>query len=344
MLSPKTKKIILFLSSLGGVVFIFFTIFFIWFFVSLSPLKLNPKKEIVLDVSKGMALNKVLEDLESQQLIKSAKAGKILAFFKGYSLKMGHYALDSSMGLKEILFIFHLGKEQTIKITFPEGLYAQEYANILIKQGFTKQASEFLEEIKNPDFLKKYSIPFDSADGFLFPSTYYFPKSFSGAQIAKKMVSVFFEKFKKDLEPLSIQEQKNVLILASIVEKEAVAHEERPIIASVFYNRIQKNMQLESCATVIYAFEQRGVRKKRLLYKDLNIISPYNTYKNLGLPPAPICNPSEKSFDAALNPAKTSYLYFVYQGQGTHIFSTNLKDHMAAYRKHILYQNKRKDS
>lgn len=343
MFSTKTKKIIALFSFLGGLAFIFFISFLIWFLVSLGPVNLNPKKEIALEVSKGMALNKVLEDLENQKLIKSAKAGKILAFLKGYSLKMGYYALDSSMGLKEILLIFHLGKEQTIKITFPEGLYAQEYANILKKQGLVSQAQEFLEEVKNPDFLKQHAIPFNSADGFLFPSTYYFPKSFTGAQIAKKMVSVFFEKFKKDLEPLSVQEQKNVLILASIVEKEAVAHEERPIIASVFYNRIQRNMQLESCATVIYAFEQRGVRKKRLLYKDLNIVSPYNTYKNLGLPPAPICNPSEKSFYAALNPAKTSYLYFVYQGQGSHIFSTNLKDHMAAYRKHILYQNKRKD-
>lgn len=346
MFQSKAKKtgLIFVLGAAGITVFTVILSFFIWLSHASAPLEKPGKPESIVEIRRGSALNRVLEELETKKFIRSARAGKIQAFLKGYRLKTGHYALSASMGLNEILTLFHTGREMTLRLTFPEGLHSGEYADILRKRGLLKQADEFLSEIKNPVFLKQFAIPFDSAEGFLFPSTYEFPLSFSGAQMAKKMVSVFFEKAGKAFADLSPEQKKTVLIMASIVEKEAVTDAERPKIASVFYNRISKKMMLESCATVIYAFEMQGIQKNRLLYKDLEIASPYNTYRRAGLPPAPICNPGEKSIKAALNPEESPYLYFVYQGGGSHIFSTNLQDHMKAYRKYILYQNKRKNS
>ncbi|MBQ3834217.1 MAG: endolytic transglycosylase MltG, partial [Elusimicrobia bacterium] len=119
--------------------------------------------------------------------------------------------------------------------------------------------------------------------------------------------------------------KKDVIILASIVEREAVSDEERPIIAGVFLNRLKKRMRLESCATVLYAM---GQNKERLTYEDLEFQSPYNTYRHFGLPPAPICNPGAKAIDAVLFPATTNSLYFVSKGNGTHFFSDTLEGHV----------------
>ncbi|HCL58119.1 MAG TPA: endolytic transglycosylase MltG [Spirochaetia bacterium] len=156
------------------------------------------------------------------------------------------------------------------------------------------------------------------------------------------MVDTFFEKAGESFKTLSPEKQKEVMILASIIEKEGKKDSERPIIASVFTNRLAKKILLESCATVIYAFEKKGIQKKRLLYRDLKIKSPFNTYLYPGLPPSPISSFGTVSLHAAMNPAETDYLYFVYKGNGEHIFTKTLKEHMAAYRQYILYQTQRK--
>lgn len=166
----------------------------------------------------------------------------------------------------------------------------------------------------------------------MFPDTYQFKKGTSNHEIIDKMLSRFNEIYKSAV----FLEMKNtnysldeIITISSIVEEEAKLDIERPIIAKVFYNRLQKNMKLESCATVQYAL---GTHKSVLYYKDLEVDSPYNTYKYIGLPQGPICNPGKNSIMAALNPADVNYIYFVSKGDGSHYF-TNSYDEFLKYKK-----------
>ena len=165
-------------------------------------------------------------------------------------------------------------------------------------------------------------------EGYLFPNTYFLMPAMTPEEIIKIMTDEFDKFWTNDFdlraEQMNMSKQ-DVIILASIVEKEAVSDEERPIIAGIFLNRLSKNMRLQSCATVLYAM---GTNKERLTLEDLNFDSPYNTYRHNGLPPTPICNPGEKAIRAVLYPTITNNLYFVSKGNGTHYFSSNFQDHI----------------
>jgi UPF0755 protein len=283
-----------------------------------------------------------LGTLEKKKLIRSKLAAKYKWWINGFTLKAGYYKLNDEMSLSGILSVLHEGKEHFIKVTIPEGLLSEEIARVLKQSGFSDISDEFLEQVKNPDILAEFNIPFDSAEGYLFPSTYYLNKNTTGTELVRRMIRTFYQKAGERFKNLPLAQRKKVLILASIIEKEAVLDEERALMASVFYNRLRNGIPLESCATVIYIFEKQGKSKQRLLYRDLEIDSPFNTYKKAGLPPEPISNPGLKSILAAMEPAESDYLYFVYKGDGKHVFSRTLREHMQAYRKYILYQNRRK--
>ena len=208
--------------------------------------------------------------------------------------------------------------------------------------------SDFEELIKNPsafydefDFLNEKDIK--TLEGFLYPSTYYFDEDSNPKDIIKEMVKLFDKNYTEELQnkqkerKLTLQE---VVNLASIVEKEAVLDEDRPIIASVFYNRLEKDMPLQSDATLQYIFD---ARKKRMTYNDLKIDSPYNTYIEKGLPPTPIANPGIKSIEAVLYPEETDYLYFVADIDGGNVYSKTYEEHqknVAKYRKDRDQRNK----
>ena len=173
------------------------------------------------------------------------------------------------------------------------------------------------------EIVEKYKL-----EGYLFPETYYFETGSSEDKVINTMVEQFNAKFtvefEKRLKVLKLSKY-SAVILASIVEKEARMPEERPLIAGVFYNRLKKRWYLESCATVLYAL---GKHKKRLTYKDLEIDSPYNTYKRFGLPPGPISNPGLASIKAVLYPAKTDSMFFIVDGSGGHDFSRYYSEHL----------------
>ena len=179
-------------------------------------------------------------------------------------------------------------------------------------------------------------LPDDARDRiiFLLPETYSLaPGNSVGAQTVKRASKLWMERVGKYLpenadKKLTIQRG----ILASIVEGEAKIREERPILAGIFLNRINKRMQLQSCATVIYCWDELGIKKKSLTYKDLEIDSPYNTYRNYGLPPGPISVPSEDSWISALHPAKTDYLFFFAASDGSHVFSVTYDEHLRKQR------------
>lgn len=315
--------------------------FFFWLKINSQAVS-NNKASVFLEIKQGMTFSKILTSLYEKRIIRSPLAAKYLWWLKRYQLKTGYYQLSADMDLNEILDILGRGKIYLIKVTFPEGFNFYKIPQLLDGHQLQDISQDFIKAVKDKRLLSKYNIPFETAEGYLFPSTYHVPKNITGYEMVEKMITTFLKKVGKDWSIYSPAKQKEILIMASIIEKEAAAEEERSTIASVFYNRLKKNMAFESCATVIYSFEQIGVHKKRLLYRDLNITSPFNTYRHKGLPPSPIANPGLNSIMAAIHPDSTEYLYFVYKGNGRHIFSKTSKEHMDAYRKYILYQNTRK--
>jgi UPF0755 protein len=246
---------------------------------------------------------------------------------KNFEPKAGNYRLSGSF--LESTNIIQQGLKSSIKVTFPEGQRIIDMANTLKDDGY--EGYKEYENIAANDlslFSSKYpflkGIDSKTLEGFLFPDTF-----FIGQNVPpKEIIEMQLNDFEKKVWPL-IKVRKdyyNVLKLASLVEGEAKVDKERPIIASVFLNRLKINMPLESCASVEYFLP---VHKDVLSYADTRIESPYNTYLHYGLPPTPINSPSIKSIEAALHPASTNFLYFVAKGDGTHFFSRTYEEQQA---------------
>lgn len=293
----------------------------------------NQKIDFV--VKNGWGASAVTSRLYSDSLIKSRTAFKILLFITGKNkdMKRGIYSLDDSMNPRTIIDVLTSGKTKTVTFTIPEGFNNRQIAAELVRKGLFASKERFMKLASAPAVLSRFKIKGDSTEGYLFPDTYTIPLGYPDDKIVALMVEHFFEKvsglngFPED--PLKRQ---RLVILASIVEREAKVVKERPLIASVFSNRLKQKLPLQSCATVQYLFDPP---KKRLYFQDLEKISPYNTYRNPGLPKGPISNPGLSSLSAALNPSDTDYLFFVVKGDGEHHFSNNYKEHMKAKRDFI---------
>lgn len=219
-----------------------------------------------------------------------------------------------------------------VKVTIPEGYNQAQIIDLLVDADILTE-SEFLEAAANGNFGYDYLPPAGDSlrlQGFLYPETYYFSPDDSAEAIIKMMLkefdSVYTAEWRNRVQEMGMTTQQ-WLTMASIVEKEAVVSEDRPVIAGVFYNRIEQGMNLQSCATVQYAL---GEVKPVLSNEDVQIDSPYNTYLNPGLPPGPIASPGKESMSAALYPTETDYLFFVAKPNGAHIFSATYEEHLAA--------------
>lgn len=294
----------------------------------LSPVTLPSKaSEVLVCVSPGMTSADIAESLADRGLIKSEFLFTALSRIAGLDqrLKAGYYRLTSSMSALHILRELRDGRVVTVTFTVPEGASNAEIARILESKGLVADAARFEQAARDKQ-------------GFLFPATY---RAFYGApeeDIIKLMLTKFesvvlprYEEARRKGETRSI---KDIITLASLVEKEARVGRERPLIAGVLMNRLRTGMPLQSCATVEYALsEGKGQWKSRLTVDDLRIASPYNTYLHRGLPPGPIANPGLDSIEAALNPARVDYFFFVANGDGTHTFSRTYREHLLAARR-----------
>jgi UPF0755 protein len=262
---------------------------------------------------------------------------RLFARIKGYDkrIKAGEYLFSSAMSPKEILDIMVDGKIRLHRLTIPEGFNLRQIARAIEAAGFASKA-DFLAAATDADFVHAKGIDARSFEGYLFPDTYYFPKGATPQDIISTMVKRFWSVFKPDWEKqakilgMTIHQ---VVTLASIIEKETAVADERPVISSVFHNRLKRNMRLESDPTVIYGM---GDYDGNITRKDLKHPTPYNTYTIKGLPPGPISNTGVKAIEAALFPTDGKFLYFVSRNNGTHYFSTNFKDHNRAVRKYQL--------
>lgn len=296
-------------------------------------------EEKMFTVHPGASVTSIAEELESLGVIRSRYLLRLLAMIQGEtgSYQVGSYRIPGGLTTMEVQEFLTSGKQLLVRVTIPEGLTSRKIAQLLEKEGITS-AKGFLEAVKSPRLLEKYQVPADSLDGLLFPDTYLFPHDFPSESAVDHMVTNFMKNLKNQVgggaDISGGAGWYNRVILASIVEREYRVEEEAPLIASVFENRIQNRIPLGSCASIEYIITEIKNRPhpKRIFFVDTEIPSPYNTYINVGLPPGPISNPGLTALKASFNPAKTDYLYFVVKdaSRGTHVFSTNYRDHNEA--------------
>jgi UPF0755 protein len=244
-------------------------------------------------------------------------------------LKAGEYRFTTPASAKDVARKLARGDVFLRPITFPEGLSLKEMASIYQSRGLGAAAA-FLAAARNTSAVRALDPAARDLEGYLFPDTYNVPRKMSADALVRQMVQAFLrvygETVQKDLE-LRGATLREVVTLASIVEKEAAQPEERPIIAAVYQNRLRIGMGLQCDPTVIYALEKAGRYTGNLTKADLKLDSPYNTYKYAGLPPGPIASPGRASLEAATRPASVDYLYFVSRNDGSHAFATTLAEH-----------------
>jgi len=291
--------------------------------------------EAVVVVHPGERFQKIANELTAAGVLNHPFKFRAYARIKNYDkrIKAGEYALTNDMSPDAILKALIEGRVRLHKVTVPEGYTQKQIAELLQASGLTT-TSDFLQAATDPALLNAEGIDADSFEGYLFPETYFFPLGVTPKKIISTMVHRFREQFRPEWKEraemlgFSIHE---IITLASIIEKEAGMSFERPIIASVFYNRLKRGMRLESDPTVIYGIKDFDGNLTR---EHLKTPSRYNTYKIKGLPPAPIANPGADAIEAALYPAETEYLFFVSRQNRTHQFSSTIAEHNQAVRKY----------
>lgn len=279
----------------------------------------------VVEIRKGQSISKSLKDLPVSKDIMFKLYLKMKN--QGKDIKAGYYELKGEYSIITLVDVLESGKDKIYRFTIPEGYSLAQIVNKLVVDGKIDE-NKFYEELKNvKDF--PYPTPNGNFEGYFYPETYNFSEIVKEKEIIDTILKEFIKKFPPEKYP-DKEEFYKKLIMASIIEKEAVKSDEKPIISSAFYNRLKKGMTLSSDATVNYLF---NYSKRRIYYKDLEIDSPYNTYKNKGLPPTPIANPDVKSVEASYNPSETKYLFFVAKGDGYHYFSKTYEEHLEFQRK-----------
>ncbi|MBM4403343.1 MAG: endolytic transglycosylase MltG [Candidatus Cloacimonetes bacterium] len=251
------------------------------------------------------------------------------------NLKAGTYVFGGRINLIGAIYRLRSGKSTRVQVTLPEGLSLYRTLQRIERSRIHEYDPLYLAATDTALVRRLTGFEKSSLEGFLYPETYHFDISTSPDSTLALMTNLFFRKLRETgIEIGDRDEFYRILILASIIEKEAVQEDEMPLIASVYWNRLRRGMRLESCPTVDYILERRGIRKARLSREDTNISSPYNTYINAGLPPTPICNPSINAIKAALHPQKSSFYFFFADNKGRNVFSASYEEHVRKQRQY----------
>lgn len=313
-----------------------------WVLARLQPVSAGDESTLVFQVERGQGVSQVARALEAAGLVRDARLVVLLTRLRGWQsrLQAGEYELSAGMAPTQILHQIISGRVRTYKTVLPEGIRASEIALRLEQAGLTR-ADAFMALVEDPEFTRSLGIDADSLEGYLYPETYEIPRDLTPEALAALLVRQFEETWHR-IE-LHARDQglsrHEIVTLASIVEKETSAPEERPLIAAVFLNRMKRGMRLETDPTVIYGIEGFDGNLRR---RDLDDASnPYNTYRIAGLPPGPIASPGAHALRAVVEPAETDYLYFVSRNDGTHHFSRSYREHANAVNR---YQKRGKRS
>ncbi|HVP77927.1 MAG TPA: endolytic transglycosylase MltG [Thermodesulfobacteriota bacterium] len=288
----------------------------------------------IIFIKKGTPLKKVSEVLEHEGIIKNRHFFVLLTTLLGKKgkIKAGEYEFHTRMVPWEVLSALTKGQVKLHLVTIPEGFTLSQIAQLLEASNLTEKKG-FLQKTSSPSFIDDLGLsPLagPTLEGYLFPDTYHLLREMEPEEVIQMMVhqfkKVFGPEFAHWASELGISERE-VVILASIIEKETSLSEEKPLISAVFHNRLRKRMPLQSDPTVIYGINNFN---GNLTKDDLMRPTPYNTYLLSGLPPTPICNPGRESLFAAVHPAPVPYLYFVSKNDGSHYFSSDIEDHNRA--------------
>ncbi len=323
-------------TSLISLALLFLCLFAMYWFFFSPPSGPVLTKSIV--IKKGTPLKKVSIELEKEGIIRDATLFMGLATLLGKKkeIKAGEYDFHTRMHPWEVLNILSKGQVKQRLVTIAEGLTLSQVAQHLNDLKIVEKKA-FLEKAFSPSLIISLGLsysatgtPGPSLEGYLFPDTYHLTSEMTYEEIIQMMVQQFNKVFNKEWIRRAAQlgmSQREVVILASIIEKETALPEEKPLISAVFHNRLRKKIPLQSDPTVIYGIKNFNGNLTRT---DLQRPSPYNTYLSNGLPPTPICNPGKDSLLAALYPSPVSYLYFVSKNDGSHYFSSTMEEHNRA--------------
>jgi UPF0755 protein len=323
---------------------------------ALQPVSSDSDKEIIIDIPIGSGVSTISQLLEDNGLVKNAKVFKYYVKFKNESNFMaGEYHMNPSMTIQEIIESLKTGKimqEPVFTMTIPEGKQLKEIAAIIAEKTNQKE-EEIWKQLNDETFIKGLMAQYPDIltteiwaknikyplEGYLFPATYSY---YEEKPTLESIISVMLDKTESVVNAYETEIARDdltvhqFLTMSSLIEEEATKNVDRKKIASVFYNRIEEGMPLQTDPTVLYAL---GEHKDRVLYEDLEVDSPYNTYQNVGLPPGPIANAGTISMEAALHPEETDYLYFLASKDGKVYFSKSLNEHNELKAKYITENN-----
>ncbi|MGE0639584.1 MAG: endolytic transglycosylase MltG [Thermoanaerobaculia bacterium] len=298
-----------------------------------EPRSFAPAGESKLfEVRSGESARSVFDRLEQDGLIGSARIVRLYhsRVLSDPAIQVGTYRFASPLSTLEMLRMLRTGEVATDPLTVIEGLTLSETADAIARAGFGER-DRLLAEFALPGRIRDLDPEAPDLEGYLFPDTYRLPKGVLEARIADRLVAAFHERFTSDVRPLLAADDRRsvreIVILASLVEKEARLDRERPWIAAVYANRLRRGIGLYADPTIIHGLKLAGRWDGNLRRRDLEEDSPWNTYRNPGLPPGPIASPGLASLQAAARPADVPFLYFVSRNDGSHVFSETLAEH-----------------
>jgi UPF0755 protein len=303
-------------------------------FLVLPPAFRGEAKQV--SIQRGSTFKDVVQVLDEAGLLRSRTRFYLMARILRITgrVKAGEYELNTAMSPSVVLHKLVTGDVLKYRVTLPEGYTVRQIAVRLEELDIIDEQAEFFTAAFSADFNTMLGIEGESVEGYLFPDTYLFPKGIAPAEVIKTMVGNFKQVYRPAFSLRAAElgmTDREIVTLSSIIEKETGLPEERPLISAVFHNRLKRGIPLCSDPTVIYGIEDFDGNLRR---KDLEKRTPYNTYLIQGLPPGPIANPGRSSILAALNPAPVKYLYFVSRNNGSHHFSTTLREHNEAVRRY----------
>jgi UPF0755 protein len=312
-----------------------------------EPYKGYAAAEQFVEIPSGAGTNEIRRRLIEAGVVRDALVFRVAMWWTGRSrsLKAGEYRFAEPMSAAQVVDKLGRGDVYARRITFPEGLTILDMAKIYESRGFGP-ASDFIRAAGDASSIRDVDPKAPDLEGYLYPETYAIPRGTPAAKLVDLMVARFREAYSEDLQARAREQQlttREVVTLASLVEKETAQEQERPLVAAVYRNRMKIGMGMQADPTVIYALQKAGRYDGNIRRGDLDFDSPYNTYKHAGLPPGPIAAPRRASLEAALAPADVPYIYFVSRNDGSHVFATTLAEHNANVRQYqILYFRERR--
>jgi UPF0755 protein len=294
-----------------------------------------PGPPLVVYIQPGTGVQEIAQQLKDEGVIRSRRAFLALAYLKGSMRRLhaGEYEFTRNMSLFELLNKLESGRVVTHQVTIPEGFTVQEIARLLAGERLV-DADRFIALAADPQVAAQLGVPASGLEGYLFPDTYRLTRGMGEEEILRTMVARLRQVLPADFSERAARlglDTAEAITLASLIEKEVSQDRERAVVAAVFYNRLRRQMPLQSDPTAVYGIPDF---RRRIRHEDLKRPSPYNTYLKPGLPPGPIANPGQASLLAAVNPAPVGYLYFVSKNDGSHFFSRTLEEHADAVRRY----------